>query len=161
LDASALQAHCGSHWTGLPSLTTVISIGVLRPEHASTAVALWHEAGLTRPWNDSERDLALAMRGPASTVLTAVTDGGELVGTAMVGHDGHRGWVYYLAVTPALTSTGVGRALMDACEQWVRDAGIPKIQLMVRSTNLATVDFYQHLGYTQDDVTVLSRRLDT
>jgi hypothetical protein len=65
----------------------------------SEAVALWHEAGLTRPWNDPDADLARAMRAENATVLAARDEGGALLGTAMVGHDGHRGWVYYLAVS--------------------------------------------------------------
>ena len=106
------------------------------PLHAD-AIALWHACGLTRPWNDPAADLERALTGPASTVLAAV-DGG-LVGTAMVGHDGHRAWVYYLAVDPARQGGGVGRALMAACEWWAGDRGLPKLQLMVRADNEAAL----------------------
>lgn len=126
--------------------------------HAA-AVELWHATGLTRPWNDPDADLRRALDGPASTVLAALADD-QLLGTAMVGHDGHRGWVYYLAVAPQAQRRGVGRALMAACEQWVRDQDIPKIQLMVRRTNAATAAFYAALGYTDADCVVLGRRLD-
>ena len=127
---------------------------------SAEAVALWHETGLTRPWNDPEQDLRRALAGPASTVLAALDDDGGLVGTAMVGHDGHRGWVYYLAVRPASQRRGTGRALVRACEQWVRAAGVPKVQLMVRSDNRAAAAFYEHLGYLDAEVVVLGRRLD-
>jgi len=73
------------------------------------AIKLWHDCGLTRPWNDPKADLRKAMAGSSSTVLAAVEDGGSLVATAMVGHDGHRGWVYYLAVEAAARSRGLGR----------------------------------------------------
>jgi ribosomal protein S18 acetylase RimI-like enzyme len=138
---------------------------VVRVEELSTArtveaVTLWHEAGLTRPWNDPVADLERALAGPASTVLAATDDGGELVGTVMVGHDGHRGWLYYLAVRPYRQREGVGRELVAACETWLRARRVPKLQLMVREGNAAAVGFYGALGYERSEVVVLGRRLD-
>jgi ribosomal protein S18 acetylase RimI-like enzyme len=124
------------------------------------AVRLWHDSGLTRPWNDPAADLRRAASGDASAVLAAVGDDGGLLATAMVGHDGHRGWVYYLAVDATARGRGIGQRMMEACESWVRSRGIPKIQLMVRTTNQAAVGFYEHLGYTGSDVVVLARWLD-
>jgi ribosomal protein S18 acetylase RimI-like enzyme len=129
------------------------------PAHLhADAVALWHAAGLTRPWNDPEADLRRALRGPDSTV-SAVAEDGALLATAMVGHDGHRGWVYYLAVAPSARGRGLGHRLMEACEAWVAERGIPKIQLMVRTDNDAARGFYERLGYEPSDVVVLGRRL--
>ncbi len=79
----------------------------------------------------------------------------------MVGHDGHRGWVYYLAVDPGARGSGYGRAIMTAAETWLRARGVPKLNLMVRGDNEQAVSFYRALGYTADDVSVLSRRLDS
>jgi ribosomal protein S18 acetylase RimI-like enzyme len=124
------------------------------------AIALWHDTGLTRPWNDPAADLHRAVDGPASTVLAALDDGGRLLGTAMVGHDGHRGWVYYVAVRPDAQRQGIGRALMQASEQWARSHGVPKIQLMVRSANATVIAFYEQLGYESSDVVVLGKVLD-
>jgi ribosomal protein S18 acetylase RimI-like enzyme len=132
---------------------------VLPASLRTDAVALWHATGLTRPWNDPDEDLARALDGTASTVLAARDNDGRLLGTAMVGHDGHRGWVYYLAVHSDAQRRGIGRALMQACEEWVRDHGVPKIQLMVRSTNTDVVAFYESLGYVASDVVVLGRVL--
>lgn len=132
----------------------------LPPSLHEAAVALWEECGLTRPWNDPHADLARALSGPSSTVLAAVTGTGALLGTAMVGHDGHRGWVYYLAVAPAARSTGLGRSLMAACEEWVAERGIPKLMLMVRGSNTAVLGFYGALGYAAEDTVVLSRWFD-
>lgn len=126
----------------------------------SAAIELWHGSGLTRPWNDPEADLRRAASGSTSAVLAAIADDGCLLATAMVGHDGHRGWVYYLAVDGAARGRGLGRQMMEACEAWVQSQGIPKIQLMGRATNKAVVGFYQRLGYADADVTVLGRRLD-
>ncbi len=129
------------------------------PQHLhAAAIDLWREVGLTRPWNDPEADLRRALDGAASTVLAGLDDE-ALVATAMVGHDGHRGWVYYLAVSPGSQHRGYGSQLMEACERWLRDRGVPKINVMVRGSNEVAVGFYQRLGYGEDDVLVLSRRL--
>ena len=127
--------------------------------HFVDAVSLWHETGLTRPWNDPEVDLRRAVNGSSSTVLAVLGDEGKLLGTAMVGHDGHRGWVYYLAVRPDYQGTGLGRRLMEACEAWVSEQDIPKIQLMVRDTNHKALSFYAALGYEPASLAVLSRWL--
>lgn len=131
----------------------------LHPDEAAPAVALWAECGLTRPWNDPHADLTRALDGPTSTVLAAV-DGSSLVGTVMVGYDGHRGWVYYLAVREARRRAGVGRVLMEAGERWLGDRGVPKVQLMVREGNDAVLGFYEALGYADQQVVVLGRFLD-
>ena len=99
-----------------------------------TVIALWQACGLTRPWNDPAADIALARREPNSTVLIG-RDGGAIVATAMVGHDGHRGWVYYVATDPDHRAKGYGRAIMNAAEDWLRAPGIAKLQLMVRPDN--------------------------
>lgn len=130
----------------------------LAPPEFDAAVALWHDVGLTRPWNDPIADLHRAVAGPSSTVL-AGRDGDELVATAMVGHDGHRGWVYYVAVRPDRRRQGHGRAIMRACETWLAARDVPKINLMVRTENDAVIDFYAALGYGHDDVVVMSKRL--
>lgn len=98
------------------------------------------------------------MEGPSSTVLGGF-DGEHLVGTVMVGHDGHRGWVYYLAVGTTQRGNGLGRQLMASAEHWLREQGAVKVQLMIRSTNEAVLGFYQHLGYEDAEVQVRSKWL--
>jgi ribosomal protein S18 acetylase RimI-like enzyme len=133
-------------------------IAPLSPAHHDAALELWQEAGLTRPWNDPGEDLRRALVGPGSTVLAGTADG-ALEATAMLGHDGHRGWVYYLAVRADARGRGRGRSMMAACEAWLRDRGVPKLNLMVRGDNAEARGFYAALGYSHDDVAVLSRRL--
>jgi ribosomal protein S18 acetylase RimI-like enzyme len=135
-----------------------VDIAELPVDRAGEAVALWHETGLTRPWNDPHADLMRAIGGSCSTVLAAVDDG-VLTGTAMVGHDGHRGWVYYLAVRPDRRRAGLGRDLMNASERWLMQRKVPKINLMVRTTNAAVVAFYECLGYEDGEVLVLGKFL--
>lgn len=136
----------------------------LTEDHAEEAAALWRAAGLVRPWNDPLGDFRRAVAGPASAVLGVVEDGpsegGTLVATAMVGVDGHRGWVYYVAVHPSRQGKGLGSAVMRAAEDWLRDAGAPKVQLMVRAGNRDVVRFYERLGYTDQDTLTLGRFLD-
>ena len=124
----------------------------------AVTVALWHAAGLTRPWNDSAADFRLALANPTSTVLLAC-EGDALAGSVMVGFDGHRGWVYYLATDPAWRGRGVGLTLMAAAEDWLRARDCPKIQLMVRGDNLAAKGFYAAIGYEVQDVVTLGKRL--
>ncbi|RYD84603.1 MAG: GNAT family N-acetyltransferase, partial [Sphingomonadales bacterium] len=81
------------------------------------------------------------------------------VGSAIAGFDGHRGWVYYLAVSPDARRGGLGRALMAAAEDWLRERGAPKIQLMVRGSNADALGFYEALGFERQDVVVLGRFL--
>jgi ribosomal protein S18 acetylase RimI-like enzyme len=136
-----------------------MAIEPLAPEYIDQTVALWRETGLIRPWNDPRDDLRRALAGTASTILALVEEG-TLLATAMVGHDGHRGWVYYLAVAPGAQYQGHGRAMMDACEAWLIERGLPKLNLMLRAENTAALGFYTAIGYTKDDVIVFSRRLD-
>lgn len=125
---------------------------------AAAVVALWQSCGLTRPWNDPHADFARALDGATSSILIARA-GRAVVGSVMVGQDGHRGWIYYLAVTPERQGQGIGRSLFAAAEDWLRAAGTPKVQLMVRSDNAGAVAFYTALGLTQQEVVVLGRFL--
>jgi len=136
-----------------------LSIAPIGDADVADVIALWQLCGLTRPWNDPAADIALARRGPNSTVLIG-RDGGAMIATAMVGHDGHRGWVYYVAVDPARREKGFGRAIMNAAEDWLRQACIAKLQLMVRRENAKAGAFYQSIGYAESQTIVLAKWLD-
>lgn len=128
-------------------------------DDVASVVALWADAGLIRPWNDAVADFQRALEGSTSAVL-GIRRGNELIGTAMVGNDGHRGWVYYLAVAKSHQRVGIGTELMKAAEEWLRSRGAVKVQLMVRGENESALVFYDRLGYEHNDVKVLSRRLE-
>jgi len=127
-------------------------------DDVDAAAALWAETGLTRPWNDPHADFRRAIEGPTSAVLGLKHDG-ELIGSVMVGSDGHRGWVYYLSVRTASQNTGLGSELMRAAEEWLRHNGAVKVQLMVRRGNDAAFGFYERRGYETSDVRVLAKWL--
>lgn len=133
-------------------------IAPLGTDAIPAAVALWHATGLTRPWNDPVADARRALAGPSSTII-AIHDVARVVGTVMVGHDGHRGWVYYLAVADDCRRAGHGRALMAAAMDWLRAADVPRLNLMVRESNDAALGFYQALGFRVSDVRVLQHDL--
>ena len=122
-------------------------------------VELWSVCGLLRSWNDPLEDIHLCVTTPSSELVVADSSG-QLIGSAMLGHDGHRGWVYYLAVHPNWQRNGIGRSLMSYAEGWVDQRQVPKIQAMIRADNLPVRGFYRRLGYQDDDVQVVEKFLN-
>ena len=125
---------------------------------AEALIALWKACGLTRPWNDPAADCARAIAGPTSAILLR-REAGAISASVMVGEDGHRGWIYYLAVAPQWRRRGLGRAMVDAAEVWLRARGVPKLQLMVRNDNHEALAFYAALGLARQEVATLGRFL--
>ena len=135
----------------------------LRPYRAAdeaTVIELWHVCGLTRPWNNPQLDIARKLTTQPELFLVG-TVGATLIATAMIGFDGHRGWVNYLAVAPSHRRLAIGRALMDEAERLLTECGCPKLNLQVRSSNVDVIAFYRSLGYATDDVVSLGKRLLT
>lgn len=129
-----------------------------QPDDEEMVVELWQRCGLTRPWNDPRKDIARKLSEQPELFLVGIVDG-EVVATAMAGFDGHRGWVYYLAVAPEHQRKSYGRALMQEIERLLTARGCPKINLQVRTSNTAVIEFYRSLGYAQDEAVSLGKRL--
>lgn len=125
----------------------------------SNVIALWEACGLTRPWNSPEEDFDFALYGPSSTVIVLESTD-RIVGSAIVGHDGHRGTVYYVSISPDHRGQGFGETLMMAAEDWLRERGVWKLNLLVRRENSPAVRFYEKLGYGDQDCIALGKRLD-
>ena len=136
-----------------------LNIATIENADVPEIIALWERCGSTRPWNDPAGDIALARRGDNSTVLIGRHDG-VLVASVMVGHDGHRGWVYYVTVDPDRRFHGFGRTIMDAAEEWLRARGIAKLQLLVRKDNAKVHAFYQSIGYYNQETVTFAKWLD-
>lgn len=136
-----------------------LAIAPIVDADVADVVALWQACHLTRPWNDPAADIALARKGSNAAVLVG-RDGAAIVATVLVGHDGHRGWVYYLAVDQARRGKGYGRVMMDAAERWLRGHGIEKLQLLVRADNSRVKSFYQSLGYSEQERIIFAKWLD-
>ena len=128
-------------------------------EDQPAVVALWRACGLVASYNDPAADFRFAKAGSCSDVLVGIDDAGDIAGSVMVGHDGHRGWLYYLAAHPASRNTGVGRRMVQAGEDWLRQRGVVKVQLLVRETNAKVVGFYEHLGFEVAPRVVMSKWL--
>ncbi|MET0248410.1 MAG: GNAT family acetyltransferase [Sphingobium sp.] len=124
------------------------------------AVMLWRVCGLVASYNDPCTDFRFATHGENSTVLVAEDAEGRVIGTVMVGHDGHRGWLYYVASAPERRGQGIGRAMVEAGEEWLRERQVAKVQLMVRETNMSVVQFYERLGYEDMPRVLMSKWLN-
>jgi ribosomal protein S18 acetylase RimI-like enzyme len=125
---------------------------------ADAVVELWTSAGLLRPWNDPRLDIERKKAVQRELFLVAVADD-NILGAGMAGYDGHRGWVNYLAVRPDRRQLGIGRALMAEFEERLTALGCPKINLQVRAGNADVLAFYARLGYVEDAVVSLGKRL--
>jgi ribosomal protein S18 acetylase RimI-like enzyme len=121
-------------------------------------VALWQQAGLTRPWNDPWADVRRKQLVQPEMFLVAEEDA-VVVGAVMAGYDGHRGWIHYLAVAGHRRGSGLGQALVERAEVALLALGCAKVQLQVRPDNAAVVDFYQRLGYAPYEVISMGKRL--
>ncbi len=122
----------------------------------SDLVALWETCALTRPWNAPDADIDRCLNARDATILVGIVND-KLIASVMAGIDGHRGWVYYLAVSPDVRQRGRGREMMAEAELWLKARGAPKVQLMVRGGNGGAAAFYEALGFDLQDVVVLGK----
>ncbi|WP_309129325.1 GNAT family acetyltransferase [Microbacterium sp.] len=135
-----------------------VLIRSFEPADADAVVALWHEAGLTRPWNDPRADID-RMRAVWPDLLLVAEDAGRIVGAVMAGYDGHRGWLYYLASAADRRGEGIGRTLVEEAERRLIALGCPKVQLMVRPGNEIVFAFYDGVGYERFEIAMTGKRL--
>jgi ribosomal protein S18 acetylase RimI-like enzyme len=131
-----------------------------RPGDEEGTVQLWKECGLVVPWNDPGKDIRRKMKVQPELFLVGILND-RLVATVMAGYEGHRGWINYLAVHPDFTCRGIGRLMMECAESLLKEAGCPKVNLQVRSSNGGVIEFYRRIGYGVDDVVSMGKRLET
>jgi len=124
----------------------------------AAVIALWEAAGLIRSWNDPRKDIARKRAVQREGFLVGTEDD-AVMASIMVGYDGHRGWINYLAVASAHRMKGHARTLMREAERLLEAAGCPKVNLQIRNSNAAVIEFYKAIGYVQDDVVSFGRRL--
>jgi ribosomal protein S18 acetylase RimI-like enzyme len=130
-----------------------------KPQDESAVVQLWLQCNLVVPQNNPERDIRRKLRVNPEWFLVGALDG-KVVATCMAGYEGHRGWINYLAVSPHHRRQGIGRRIMEEAEKKLSAAGCPKINLQVRETNRAVIQFYERIGYTRDLVASMGKRLE-
>jgi ribosomal protein S18 acetylase RimI-like enzyme len=135
-----------------------MEIRTFQAQDEAAVIALWQACDLTRPWNDPHKDIARKLSVSPELFVVGIEDG-ELIASAMFGYEGHRGWVNYLAVSPNHQRRGHASSLMRWGEQALKERGCPKMNLQVRSSNAAVIAFYKSLGYGDDEVIGLGKRL--
>jgi ribosomal protein S18 acetylase RimI-like enzyme len=140
-------------------IAQTVSISPIEDDDVPAVVLLWQRCDLTRPWNDPASDIAFARHGDNATILLGRVSG-AIAASVMVGHDGHRGWVYYVAVDPDHRGKDYGRLIMAAAEDWLRERGIAKLMLLVRSDNAKVQAFYEALNYFEQDRILYAKWLD-
>jgi ribosomal protein S18 acetylase RimI-like enzyme len=121
-------------------------------------IELWRRVGVIRITNDPENDIERKLKHSPELFLVAEVDGG-IAGSVMIGYEGHRGWIYYLGVTPERQRSKIGTELMKEAEKILRDLKCPKINLMVRRSNIGVIDFYKKIGFIEDEVICIGKRL--
>lgn len=129
-----------------------------RDEDEGGVIELWRRCGLIRPWNHPQADIRRKCADSRQLFFVGERDGTP-VASCMAGYDGHRGWIYYLAVAPELRRQGIAARLVSIAEAELRRLGCPKIDLMIRDTNQQVIAFYRALGYGDDPVVMMSKRL--
>jgi ribosomal protein S18 acetylase RimI-like enzyme len=130
-----------------------------QPGDRDALITLWADCDLTRPENDPSRDIDRKLAHDPENLLVLDANG-AIVGSVMLGYEGHRGWINYLAVHPSHRRQGWARQLMEEAERRLRDVGCAKINLQVRSSNKETLAFYSQVGFVVDDVISLGKRLE-
>ncbi len=137
---------------------TEMNVRQYSPEDEQPVIQLWQKCNLIKPWNNPKQDINRKLKDSPDFFLVGTADG-KVVASVMAGYDGHRGWIHYLAVAPEYQRQGLGRQIMAAAEEKLLEVGCPKIDLMVRKNNLDVIQFYGKIGYGEDEVIILSRRL--
>jgi ribosomal protein S18 acetylase RimI-like enzyme len=122
-------------------------------------IDLWIKCHLVVSSNNPKRDIQRKLKVSRDLFLVGILHN-KIIATVMGGYEGHRGWINYLAVDPGHQGKGYGRLIMEAVERRIQSKGCPKINLQVRATNKTVIQFYQSLGYTDDHVIGLGKRLE-
>jgi ribosomal protein S18 acetylase RimI-like enzyme len=136
-----------------------VQIRAFHPQDEEAVIFLWKRCDLIRPWNDPHKDIQRKLRVRPELFLVGALDG-QVIATVMAGYEGHRGWLNYLGVDPKYQRRGFARAIVQEAERLLREAGCPKINLQVRTTNHAVIEFYRRIGYSMDDVVSMGKRLE-
>ena len=121
-------------------------------------IDLWHRCNLVVPQNDPKKDIKMKLQVQPELFFVGVISL-RIVSTVMTGYDGHRGWLYYLAVDPDFQQNGIGRRMVEKAEKKLRKLGCQKINLQVRNSNKSVIAFYEHIGFGNDDVLGMGKKL--
>ena len=129
------------------------------PDDEAVVAALWRACDLVSGTKDPIADFRFAKSSPGSDVLVGVDKTNLIRAAVMVGHDGHRGWLYYVAADPTARGEGLGRQMVESAENWLRQRGVTKAQLLVLESNKKVITFYEHLGFEVTPRVLMSKFL--
>jgi ribosomal protein S18 acetylase RimI-like enzyme len=129
-----------------------------RTEYLDAVVGLWRTCDLVVPQNEPVEDVEKKMRFQPNLFLIGLLDG-KVIGSIMVGYEGHRGWINYLAIAPEDQRHGYGTKLVQKAIDELKKMGCQKVNLQIRRSNVKVIDFYKHIGFKEDDVVSLGMRL--
>ena len=130
------------------------------PQYQNAVIDLWKKCNLVVSQNDPVVDVQKKLDVQSELFLIALLKN-EVIGSVMAGYDGHRGWLYYLAVLPEYQKKGYGGKLVKRAINELRKLGCLKVNLQVRSDNASLVNFYKHLGFKEEKRISLGMRLNT
>jgi len=130
-----------------------------RSEDEAAVIDLWTRCGLVRPHNDPKKDILRKSKVRPDMFLVGLLDE-VIVASIMIGYEGHRGWINYLAVSPECQKRGFGKQMMEEAERLLRAESCPKISLQIRRSNVEVLGFYRAIGFVQDEVISLGKRLE-
>lgn len=137
---------------------THLTIRPYQEQDENSVIQLWHDCKLVVPWNDPRQDIQLKLQVQPELFLVGLVDA-QVVATLMAGYEGHRGWLNYLAVAPAYQRQGIGRWMVEAAIAKLKAMNCPKINLQIRTSNPAVIEFYKRLGFKMDEVVSMGKRL--
>jgi len=143
----------------MSSISQQINIRPYSTSDESDILKLWISYKLVVPQNDPIKDIECKLNTQPELFLLVGTLSDNVVASVMGGYDGHRGWIYYLAVEPEYQKQGIGRRMVDEIEQKLKGIGCQKLNLQVRTSNTSAITFYAHLGFSNDNVIGLGKRL--
>ena len=134
------------------------NITIFEDKHRTQVIDLWKKCNLIKSWNDPNKDIDRKLKVNDSLFLI-VEFNKVIIGSAMIGYDGHRGSLYYLSVDPKHQNKGVGKMLMKEIEKRLIEVGCPKINIFIRNSNIEVKEFYQSIDYEKQNCIVYGKRL--
>ena len=133
-------------------------IKIFEEDYRDQILSLWQKCKLIKTWNDPNKDIDRKLKVKDDLFLV-IEYNNLIIGSAMAGYDGHRGYVYYLAIDPIHQNKGFGKLLMDNIEKKLKEIGCPKINIFIRSSNINVKNFYKSIFYDEQDCLTYGKRL--
>ncbi len=134
-----------------------LSIRTYQIADEDAVIKLWKDCNLVAPQNNPQKDIQFKLDFQPDLFLVG-TYNDKVVATAMVGYEGHRGWINYLAVAPEMQKRGFGKELVFEAEERLKAVGCPKLNVQIRTANTAVIEFYKRIGFGDDNVMGMGKR---